>query len=129
MSNKRSDGGNLPLTDEQQRVADNIKAVWLEFKFKTGWSQADMAKKLGFKGQSGFNQYLMGNIAPNRDFVEKFAKVVGVQPGEIWPEKYRTGTDRIEWTEQQRIAHKLELLDNSQLNLIDQMIDNLSKKK
>ncbi len=62
--------------------------IWLEFKYKTGWSQADMAKKLGFKSQSGFSQYINGTIAPNTGIVMAFPKVVGVHPCEIWPEKF-----------------------------------------
>ncbi len=129
MSSNNGVGGNLPLTKEQLEVVGNMKAIWLEFKFKTGWSQADMAKKLGFKSQSGFSQYINGTIAPNTDIVLRFARIVGVHPGEVWPEKFTTGKNRIEWTESERIAHKLELLNETDLNLVDQMIESLTRKK
>lgn len=69
-----------------RQVHHNIVQAWKEHKDRTGVSQTRAAQSLGI-GQSAFHQYLKGKanggIPLNRNFVVKFAKMVGSSPTDL----------------------------------------------
>ena len=73
---------------ESDRVAqERLKELWNKKGKKVRGTQAQFAEEMGW-GQSAVARYLNGYNALNRNAVLEFAKKLGVQPEEIYPELF-----------------------------------------
>lgn len=87
-----------PLTPEQRSDAAQLRAKFTEWQdarraAREPSSQEFAAAELGI-GQSGLNQYLLGNIPLNMDMVVKIAKLLGITPANLAPNVVATETER-----------------------------------
>ena len=75
-----------PLAPEEKSAADRLKALWLQKKSALGLTQQSAATALGWESQGAAWQYLNGKIPLNWAAVVGWAKLLGVEPREIYPE-------------------------------------------
>jgi hypothetical protein len=73
------------LTPADRTNAERLLAIWTRRKDGLKLTQTSAAQALGFANQGVVSQYLNCHIALNTDVILKFAKLLGVSPGEIAP--------------------------------------------
>lgn len=74
------------ITTLDKEKAARLLALWMRKKPELKLTQSSAAQALGFANQGVVSQYLNCYIALNTDVVLRFAKLLGVSPGEIDPE-------------------------------------------
>ncbi len=76
------------LTETEREEVERVNVIWERYKRKTGTTQEQMGKKLGYKfGQSAFGGYLNRDYTPaiNERFILDFSKITGCHLAEIRP--------------------------------------------
>ena len=68
-----------------KRIYDNIK----EYRKRRGWTQEDLARKVGYSDKAMISQIEKGKVDLPLSKVEKFAEVFGVRPSVLmgWSEE------------------------------------------
>lgn len=74
------------ITPLDKEKAARLLALWTRKKPELKLTQSSAAQALGFANQGVVSQYLNCYIALNTDVVLRFAKLLGVSPGEIDPD-------------------------------------------
>lgn len=77
------------LTDEEKTWAANLLRLWNSKKESEGLSQLAAAQELGYKTQSAFSQFLLGNVPLHTDAKAKMAKFLKVDVTDIDPNFYK----------------------------------------
>lgn len=75
-----------PLAPEERAAADRLKALWLQKKKALKLTQQSAAHALGWGSQGAAWQYIHGKIPLNWAAVVGWAKLLEVEPREIYPE-------------------------------------------
>ena len=85
-------------------VGENI----LRMRRQLGWTQEDLAKRMGYKSKSTINKIELGiNDIPQNKIV-KFAEVLGTTPAHL-----------MGWTEEQKIPPEEPTLSEGEMVLLD----------
>ena len=109
-------------------VGDNICIM----RKKLGWTQEDLAKRMGYKSKSTINKIELGiNDIPQSKIVQ-FAEVLGTTPAQLmgWKEEKTSPTDKEELTEGEEMLLELfRRVPEDQQELVLQMIRVALKSK
>lgn len=80
-----------PLTAEEQAAAHRLKKIFNQAKARykaegKKLTQEIIAGEFGWSGQAAVSQYMNGNVPLNLKALSKFARFLGVEPSDIYPE-------------------------------------------
>ena len=80
-------------------VGENI----LRIRRSLGWTQEDLAKRMGYKSKSTINKIELGINDIPQSKIAKFAEVLGTTPAHLmgWKEEEKSSTDLTLTTEEQ----------------------------
>ena len=78
-------GKTTPLTADQKKAAERIRATWLRKKEQLGLTQERAAGSVGWS-QGMFNHYIHGRKALNTEAVLRFATILDEDPVALAPE-------------------------------------------
>ena len=97
----------------------------LKFRKELGWTQEELANRMGYKSKSTINKIEMGiNDIPQSKIV-KFAEVLGTTPAYLmgWEEEDTTTPDKVELTEgEQMLLDLFRRVPEESQQLVLQMI-------
>ena len=102
-------------------VGENILLI----RKQLGWTQEDLAKRMGYKSKSTINKIEMGINDIPQSKIAKFAEVLGTTPANLmgWIEDTKTSPPVIELTEGEKaILELFRRVPEDQQQLVLQMI-------
>lgn len=109
-------------------VGDNICIM----RKKLGWTQEDLAKRMGYKSKSTINKIELGiNDIPQSKIVQ-FSEVLGTTPAQLmgWKEEKTSPSDKVELTEgEETLLELFRRVPEDQQELVLQMIRVALKSK
>ncbi|MFO1430555.1 MAG: helix-turn-helix transcriptional regulator [Candidatus Competibacteraceae bacterium] len=85
MSNENKRINKRALTPDEENARNRLKRIWEAKRKVLGLTQQNVADRCGWSSQSTTGHYLSGRLALNTDAVLALARVLNVNPNEIWP--------------------------------------------
>ena len=82
-------------------IGENI----LMFRKRKGWTQEELALKMGYKSKSTINKIELGINDIPQSKIAKFAEVLGTTPADLmgWEELNKSSPDKLELTEGEKL--------------------------